>query len=884
MKRLFLIDGHSLIFKMYYAFLRRPMINSKGVDTSIPFGFTKYILELAAKEQATHMAIAFDPPGKTFRHEMFPEYKGTRSETPQAVIDALEPLIDICGALQIPVLMKSGFEADDVIGSFAKQQQRNGFTVYMVTVDKDYGQLLSDNIIQFKPGKSGSESELFTAEDLCGKFGISRPEQFIDILAIWGDTADNVPGVKGIGEVGAGKLISEYGSIDNIYANIDNLKPRQKEAFEQARQSLALSRKLVTIKTDIPIEVSEEELRISFSYDSRVAEMFRELEFTSLSKLLPASKEDTLHAEKPVLKCEMVTEDEFVKAAYTQGAASFAISDTGIAAASGRDGEKVCIFKFPISGTLQKLLSEGNVDKIGYDLKTLAKASAGRLEGKLYDIELMHYVLDPEKSHRIEMLSQAMLGINASECELPFCGDSQRESATAQEADLFSMAESQPEESLPVRQIVNAILSLRLREPLEAKLREDESISLYMDVEAPMILVLADMELTGVKIDPVQLQQYRVRLESKAMELEGQIRTMASEPALNVSSPRQLGVILYEKLGLNPKVKKSAKGAYPTDEETLNDLPVKHPIVEKILEFRGLKKLISTYIDPLPSLVNASTGKIHPTFNQALTATGRLSCSKPNLQNIPIRTEQGREIRKAFVPSTPDGYIMSADYSQIELRIMAHFSCDPHMIEAFNAGSDIHTMTAAKIFKVPEEQVTKEQRRIAKTANFGIIYGISAFGLSQRLGISRSEAKKLIEDYFENFRGIDIYIKDCIAATLETGYAKTILGRRRYLPDIRSRNNTVRSLAERNAVNAPIQGSAADIIKMAMVNIHARIEEQKLQSRMILQVHDELVFDVRRGEEETLAKIVRREMEQVMKLSVPLTVDCNWADNWLDAH
>lgn len=897
MKKLFLIDGHSLIFKMYYAFLRKPMINSKGADTSILFGVTKYILELVAKEQPTHLAVAFDPPGKTFRHELFHEYKGTRSATPQLVIDSLDPLTEICRAMGIPVMMEPGYEADDVIGSFATSEAETGFEVYMVTVDKDYGQLLGHNIYQYKPGKSGGDSEIVTAETLCRKYGISEPRQFIDILTVWGDTSDNIPGVKGIGEVGAAKLISEFGSIEGIYSNLDKLKPRQREAFEASRDQIALSRRLVEIKRDLHINIPEDDMKTGYIYNKKVDEIFRKYEFESLRKFFSSPDGQGVMPEnaerQPVLHCSPA-ETDTLSAEASDNKKITVLYDTGtfVLSTTGKEGEKhIAVLNTTDmatdSGTVLKGIFENpEIEKSGYDMKNTYKAlgKAGiSLKGKVYDIEIMHYLTDPEKSHKADMLIKGCTGINPDECSLSgFKGQPKNEEARM--PDLFSGGGNEDnDDNKPTRLIPRAALIEETKEGLQRKLLSDGMLGLYENMEEPLIKVLADMEEAGVKINAAQLMEYRKSLEREMLGIESDVREIAGEPDLNLSSPKQLGIVLYEKMKLNPNIKPGSKKSYPTDEETLNSMADKSPIIQKILDFRGLKKLISTYIDPLPQLLGAD-GKLHTNFNQALTATGRLSSSRPNLQNIPVRTDKGKEIRKAFIPCREGGYILSADYSQIELRIMAHISCDPHLVEAFRRGDDIHAITASKIFKTNPDEVTKEQRRRAKTANFGIIYGISAFGLSQRLGIPRNEAKELIEGYFSNFKGVEAYIKDGIAGAREKGYVETLFGRRRYLPDINSKNSTVRALAERNAINAPIQGSAADIIKLAMVNIARRLEKERFESKMILQVHDELVFDATAEEVEALAKIVKEEMEGVVKLSVPLTVDCNWASNWLDAH
>ena len=875
-KRLFLIDGHALVFKMYYAFLRHPMINSKGIDMSILFGFTKYLLELIEKEKPTHLAVAFDPPGGTFRNELYPEYKATRDATPQLVIDSLEPLCELCKALRIPVLLKKGFEADDVIGSMAKRAEKEGFTVYMVTPDKDYGQLISPSIIQYKPGKSGSEHELIDVSKVCEKYNISRPEQVIEILTIVGDSSDNVPGVKGVGEVGAGKLISKYGSVANVYEHINELTPKQKEAFENAKGHIELSHTLVTIKTDIPIDATTEEMDLGTGYSTEAADLFEEYEFGSLRRFLGDMKPSTPKEDKTISINECSPAELTAKARKT-GSCAVIIEDDQATLAVQEAGELSCSSARGGIHEFKDLLMDPTVAKFGYDLKlqknTLVQKGLD-LCGEFMDISLMHYLIDPEKSHKIEILSRIYIGVNLEEI--------QNENKQPETLSLFD----EPTEDEDKNRSTEAAVCILLGKKVEAELKEKGLDTLYFTMEEPLLKVLSKMELQGVKLDLAQLRKYASSLAVEMNEIQERIREMAGEPDLNIMSPKQIGVLLFEKLNLDPKVKpkNGVRYSYPTDEDTLSELSDKHPIVNEILKYRGIKKLLSTYIEPFPSYISPSTGKIHTTFNQALTATGRLSSSKPNLQNIPIRTERGKEIRKAFIPSRPDGVIVSADYSQIELRIMAHLSCDSHLINAFRSGQDVHAMTAAKIFGITPEDVTADQRRIAKTANFGIMYGISSFGLSQRLHISRAEAKKIIEDYFANFPAISSYIEDTLASAREFGYVETLFGRRRYLPEINARNATARALAERTAINAPIQGTSADIIKLAMINVDKRITDAGLQSKMVLQIHDELVFDAVKEEIETLQQIVKEEMENVISLSVPLTVECNYGNNWLEAH
>ena len=885
-KRLFLIDGHALIFKMYYAFLRHPMINSKGADTSILFGFTKYILELIDKEKPTHLAISFDPPGGTFRHEMYPEYKGTRSETPQLIIDSLEPLIELCGAMRIPVLMVKGYEADDVIGTVAKKAEKEGFTVFMVTPDKDYGQLVTDMIFQYKPGKSGAENEICGTKEICLKYGISSTSQVIDMLTICGDSSDNVPGVKGVGEVGAGKLIARYGSVEEIYAHIGDLTAKQREAFENARAHIGLSRELVTIRTDVPVEFNINDTVIDFEYDPQIADLFEKYEFGSLKKHIShISVPESSAISENILDIKEVPVQDAIEAARKAGAFSIFTECHEDSIFSSVKNVTVGVISpdrkyLASSGSaydFAEILSDSSISKSGYDLKrqcNVLKNNGLSLEGKLYDIELMHYLINPEKSHRIDILAKSYLNINIEDrqAEVP-----------AAPMSLFDIQEDTENTVSRTKEVIAAAL---LCEKINNELKELSLDGLYRTLEEPLIRVLSNMECSGVKVDLNQLKRYATSLNAELEQRQQKIREMAGEPELNILSTKQIGYVIFEKLALDPKVKAKTgtRYSYSTDEETLNSLAHKHPIINEILEYRAVKKLLSTYIEPFPNFVSPKTGKIHTTFNQALTSTGRLSSSKPNLQNIPIRTERGKEIRKAFVPSTPDGVLISADYSQIELRIMAHLSGDGHLIEAFREGMDVHSITAAKIFGISNDEVTPEQRRIAKTANFGIIYGISAFGLSQRLKIPRAEAKKIIDDYFANFPAVASYIENTIRTVQEKGYAETLFGRRRYLPDINSRNSTVRSLAERNAVNAPIQGTAADIIKKAMINVDARMKEAGIRSRMVLQIHDELMFDAIPSEVEALKKIIVDEMENVIQLSIPLTVECNYGKNWLEAH
>ena len=881
--RLFLIDGHALIFKMYYAFMRRPMINSKGVDTSILFGFTKYLLELIEREKPTHLAVSFDPPGGTFRNQMYPAYKANRPETPQLVIDALDPLIQICKAMNIPVLMKAGFEADDVIGSMAVKAAAEGMDVYMVTPDKDYGQLISDHIWQYKPGRAGGDDEIVGVPEICARYGIERPEQVIDMLTICGDASDNVPGVKGIGEVWAGKLVSQYGTLENIYANIDKLTQKQRDMFVASRPYIDLSKKLVTIKTDVPIETGLDEMAVNLDYSPAIADLFEKYEFNSLKRYI---SHVSSHAAASEVKSVRLDVDEtsavqVATAVCSSGRCAFVVDTAGTGifapvtkvtvAALTKDG---CMAAEAPASQFKAILEDPTIIKFGFDIKyqmdVLSHAGIS-IVGKLRDVELMHYLLDPEKAHKLDILSKSYLGV-----------DINQQPVARKEVSLFDeVDEDEPVERNRFRE---AAAILMVGSKVWTELQEAGIVDLYEKIEEPLIRVLSRMECTGVKVDIPSLMEYADSLRAEIAENESVVRQIAGDPTLNVSSPKQLGELLFEKLKLDPKAKKSARGTWSTDEDTLVELADESPVIDAILDYRAAKKLLSTYIEPFPKYISPVTGRIHTTFNQALTSTGRLSSSNPNLQNIPIRSDRGRSIRKAFVAQDADSVIVSADYSQIELRIMAHLCQDEHLIHAFREGIDVHAATASKIFHVPVESVSADQRRIAKMANFGIMYGISAFGLAQRLRISRAESKKIIDDYFKSFPAIRSFIDQTVAAARENGYVETLFGRRRYIPDINSKNMTLRALAERNAVNAPIQGTSADIIKIAMIGIDRRIREAGLNARMVLQVHDELVFESPVSEVDTLKRLVVEEMEGVIRLSVPLTVECNDGKNWLEAH
>ena len=901
--KLFLIDGHALIFKMYYAFLGRPMVNSQGVDTSILFGFTKYLLELIDRERPTHIAVSFDPPGGTFRNELYPAYKANRGETPALVIAALEPLTQIVEALDIPVLMIPGFEADDVIGSAARRFEAEGFEVCMVTPDKDYGQLVSPHVRQLKPGKSGGENELLGVAEVCDKWKISAPAQVIDILALCGDASDNVPGVQGVGPVGAAKLLGKYGSVEGIYEHLDELTARQQEQFRAAQDHISLSKRLVTIKTDIPLDVTAEQLVYDTVETPELDALLDRYEMPSLKRLLkkvsvssdsagrPAASENVLLRRTPPTSSGSgplpLTEP---RVATVSGGSSLPDYESelnlnkldiskikGNKIAINLQGEKLYVATEAgvaegAPEDFRALLEDAAVVKAGADLKAQAGALAARgirLAGRLEDIALMHYLLGPERSHKTDVLARSYLGVELD---------------AAAPADTGSLFDELPADSGPDRVLETAAI-LRLSEILLQEMAATEGMQhLYDDIEEPLIGVLARMEQTGVKVDLGSLRDFADGLRRKMVEREAEVRRLADEPTLNILSPKQIGVVLFEKMKLDPKARKPKSGNWPTDEQTLSHLADRSPIIDAILDYRGLRKLLSTYIEPFAGYISPKDGRVHTTFNQALTSTGRLSSSNPNLQNIPVRTEEGREIRKAFVAGEEGWRMMSADYSQIELRLMAHLSGDAHLVDAFRHGLDVHAATAAKIFRIPLEEVTSDQRRIAKTANFGIMYGISSFGLAERLRCPRSEAKQIIDDYFASFPAIRGFIDATVAQARERGYVETLFGRRRYIADIGAGNAALRALAERNAVNAPIQGTAADIIKLAMIAVDRRLREGGFRSRMVLQIHDELLLEVPQDEIAPVRDLLVHEMENVITLSVPLTVECNDGKTWLEAH
>lgn len=920
MNKLFLLDAYALIYRSYFAFISNPRINSKGMNTSAVFGFVNTLEQILRLEQPTHLAIAFDLHGPTFRHEIFGEYKATRDAMPEGIRLAIPYIRRLIDAYRIPTLECTGYEADDVIGTMAKTAEKEDFQVFMVTPDKDYAQLVSSNIFMYKPKRMGNEMEIWGVSEVCENFQISRPEQVIDLLGLMGDSSDNIPGCPGIGPKSATQLIAQYGNVDGIYAAIDQLKGKQKESLVNFEAQVRMSRKLAEIVVEVPLNHTPEELTRREPDHKSLNELFTELEFRNLLAKLPkaeapapkpvaqqgslfdfeaqpvaapASHLEHIHSydhtyhlvdtdqARAALIAELLKQKEFCFDTETTGLDPLTDQLVGISI-SYQKGEAYFVpvpadqkLARQIVADFKPLFDSETITKVGQNIKfdTLALSGYGiKLKGPIFDTMVAHYLIQPELRHNLDFLSEIYLGYKKIETsELIGKGKNQ---ITMRSVDMQTIKEYACED---------ADFTLQLKPFLEKEMAAAQVTTLFEEVEMPLLKVLIEMELAGMKIDVAALDQYAVVLRRQIIQLEEEITAMAGEP-FNISSPRQLGYILFEKLLLDPKAKKTKTKQYSTNEEVLVTLQDRHPIIGKVLEHRGLKKLLSTYVESLPKLINPKTGKIHTSYNQTVAATGRLSSNNPNLQNIPIRDENGREIRKAFVPSDSDHLFLSADYSQIELRIMAALSGDQVMIEAFAHGEDIHAATASKIYNVALGEVTSDMRRKAKTANFGIIYGISPFGLAQRLNIPRNEAKQLIDDYFANFAQVKVYMDQQILQARRKGYVETIMGRRRYLKDINSENAAVRGFAERNAINAPIQGSAADIIKVAMVRIQQRFEAENIASKMVLQVHDELNFDLLKSETEQVKKIVREEMERAVKLAVPLEVEMNAAENWLLAH
>lgn len=917
-KKLFLLDAYALIFRAYHALKYQPRITSKGMNTSAIFGFVNTLEEVLKKENPTHIAVCFDPAGKTFRHEMYEEYKAGREATPEDIKIAIPYIKDIIRAYRIPIVEVPGYEADDVIGTLARKSVGLGYDTYIMSPDKDLGQLVSETVKIFRPGIKGNPPEIRGIAEVCTIFGVNEPKQIIDLLALMGDKVDNIPGCPGVGEVTASKLILEFGSVENIIANTDKLKGALKKKIESNVESIRFSRTLTEIHTDAPIEINEEDLRRKEMDAESLRAIFNELEFRTLAHRILGDKAETVAPKvvKPVKKAETYQPSLFddllepaVEEVQLTGVVSgkFVLADDGNYKKLLEDAaRKKHAGVYFITTNAESMISEmkgmavatsvkdgfyveynddrksafanflgSSVEKVGADLKhSIIVLSRLGIEfaAPFYDTSIAHYLLQPEMSHALDRLSEIYLEKELPQIELPQGTNVKKfdYAVSLAAADYFETVCSY------------ASANLQLSDKLTALLEKEGMCHLLNDIEFPLIQVLADMEMSGVRIDEAALKAYSVSLTERLDNIERECLELAGRE-FNVSSPAQVGEVLFDHLKIDAKAKKTARGQYSTTEEILEKLRDRHPVVGKILEYRKIKKLLSTYVNALPDLINPKTGRIHTTYNQTVTATGRLSSTNPNLQNIPIRNEEGREIRKAFIPA--DGNVFfSADYSQIELRLVANMSEDESMVEAFLAGNDIHRATAAKIFHEKLEDVTEDQRRKAKTANFGMIYGISAFGLSERLKISRAEAKSIIEGYFAMFPGVRKYMDECVEKTKSTGYVTTLFGRRRLLPDINSRNAVVRGYAERNAINAPIQGTAADVIKIAMINIYKKFKEEGIRSKMILQVHDELNFDVLPEELEKVETIVKSEMESAAKFRVPLVADCGKGDNWLEAH
>lgn len=920
--KLFLIDAYALIYRSYYAFIKNPRINSKGVNTSAIFGFINSLEDVLKRENPTHVAVAFDPKGPTFRHEAFEQYKAQREETPEVIRQSVPIIKEIITAYRIPILEVPRYEADDVIGTVSKLAEKEGFEVYMMTPDKDYGQLVSEHIFMYRP-KFGGDYETLGVPEVLSKYGLTSTEQVIDLLGLMGDASDNIPGCPGIGEKTAQKLLAEFGSIENLLANTDRLKGAQKKKVEENAEQIRFSKFLATIKTDVPIPFDAACCLRQKPDVEKLTEIYTELEFkTFINKLTgepakaapqgpvqgdlfaiftPEGTDDSKNSiltdltstphdyhladteEKQADLARFLESQEFFAFdTETDGIDPLEAGLVGMSfAVKENEAWYVPVPEDPVEaakvvGRFSPALQNPESRKIGqnikFDILVLRKYGV-KVAGPLFDTMIAHYLLNPELRHGMDYLAETYLKYQTVHIE-ELIGPKGKNQRSMRDVPVEQIAEYAAED---------ADVTLKLKNFFAPELEKEGLESLFTTIEMPLIYVLAEMEATGVTLDTAALKQSSVELTASMNQLEREIHELAGT-TFNINSTKQVGEILFDRLKLDEKAKKTKTGGYSTSEEVLEKLRTKHPIVDKLLAYRGLKKLLSTYIDALPALIHPRTGKIHTSFNQAVTSTGRLSSTNPNLQNIPIREELGREIRKAFIPDNADCLFFSADYSQIELRIMAHLSGDPHMIEAFRSGADIHAATAAKIYGIPVEEVTSEMRRKAKTANFGIIYGISVFGLAERLNIPRSESKELIDGYFNTYPRIKEYMEESIQVAKDKGYVETIFKRKRFLPDIHSHNAVVRGYAERNAINAPIQGSAADIIKLAMVRIHERFEKERLKSKMILQVHDELNFNVYKEEAERVKQIVLEEMEHVMELQVPLIADCGEGQNWLEAH
>lgn len=935
--KLFLLDAMALIYRAHFAFSKNPRINSKGLNTGVMLGFTNTLLEVLEKEKPSHIAVAFDTKAPTFRHVQYEPYKANRLEQPEDITVSIPWVKEIVKAFKIPVLEMDGFEADDIIGTLAKKAERDHFTVYMMTPDKDYGQIVDDHIFLYKPAFMGNGVDVLGPKQVCEKWDIEHVDQVRDILGLMGDAVDNIPGIPGIGEKTAVKLLKEFGTVEGLIANVDKLKGKQRENVENFAQQGLLSKELATIKIDVPVEFDEVDLRYEGFDEEKLRAIFTELEFRTLASRIfkdssgkkaaiaapaqmdlfgavasaPAVSEEEENPEEEITLSTPIILDtihsnvhnyhkikgkdavkELVEYLLLQKEICFDTETTDLDVMKAElvglsfaylEGEAYYIPVSPdqketqeILDLLRPVLENDSILKIGQNVKydmLVLKNYGIEVKGTIYDTMLAHYLIEPEGKHGMDWLAQQYLHYKpVSITEL--IGKKGKNQGNMRDVD---------EDEVTAYAAEDADITLRLKGKLDPIIQSNGLKKLFDEVENPLIRVLTDMEFEGVRIDTGSLADLSIALEEESKEIEKRVYELAGV-RFNLASPKQLGDVLFEKLKLDPKAKKTKTGQYATGEEILSKLADEHEIAQAILDHRQMVKLKSTYVDALPTMINRKTGRIHTTYNQFVAATGRLSSINPNLQNIPIRTSRGREIRKAFVPRDENHALLSADYSQIELRLMAAFSQDESMLEAFRNGRDIHATTAAKIFKVPLEEVTSDMRRKAKTANFGIIYGISAFGLAQRLSIPRGEAKEIIDAYFTEFPAVKQYMDGAIEKARKDEYVETILGRRRYLRDINSRNMTMRGFAERNAINAPLQGSAADLIKVAMIQVHDWMKKEKLKSKMILQVHDELVFDAHKDEVELLKKHVPGLMSNAIKLPVPIEVEVGVGTDWLQAH
>ena len=910
-KKLFLLDAYALIYRAHFAFINNPRINSKGLNTSAIFGFCNSLLEVINNHEPTHLGVIFDPPGGSNREEIFTEYKANRQEMPEDIRKSIPYIFEILKAMNIQVEMVSGFEADDLIGTLSKQAEKKGFKVFMMTPDKDFGQLVSENIFIYKPGRSGNPSEILGPKEVCEKFEVERPEQVIDILGLWGDAVDNIPGIPGIGEKTAKKLIGIYGSVENVLANTEDLKGKQKENVENFADQGLISKKLATIILDCPVEFNESIYKRKEIDEKPLTEILKKLEFNQLGKRIlgkpiyqekqmdlfasnGGEPESTTNLQdfksiNPNYKLIKTKEEHlnFIKELCSKDAVAFDTETTSLEI----DQAKLLGVSFSYSKNIafycdvskdEKLIDlykeffSSKTIKIAHNLKydygILYKYGI-QINEFCFDTMIAHYIIDPEKRHNLDQLSRTILNYDPIPIE-SLIGSKTKPTKKMEDVELDDLKNYAAED---------ADLTFQLYLQFSKELKNLGLENLFYNIEIPLIRVLHDMERQGIKINTESLSNFSKELNVSLTGLKQSIYQL-SEAEFNIDSPKQLGEVLFGELNLDEKAKKTKTGQYKTDESTLNKLNGTHPIIADILNYRTRKKLLSTYVDALPKLISPVTNKIHTNYMQAVTSTGRLSSNKPNLQNIPIRTELGKQIRKAFCSSDSDHLLLCADYSQIELRIIAGLSKDESMIDAFTIGRDIHTETASKIFHVNLEEVSREMRSKAKMVNFGIIYGISAFGLSQRLGVKRTEAKEIIDNYFLEFPKIKEYMDSTISFAKEKGYVETIFNRKRFLPNINSGNATMRGFDERNAINAPIQGSAADIIKLAMVNIHKKMLSEKMASKLLLQVHDELVLDMVKDEEQELQKLVRTEMMNAVEFNVPLEVEIGSGENWLKAH